>query len=131
MLAAALAFRMSWENTNKGSSIDSNKRSNAMFGHCTQGTQEGQKEGRGSWQQGLLGPLDGSAAEAIDAVWKGVALASVAVPPGKHNRLNASIQLRQRHLHTDRQVKSCATDANESVSGVSRAGLEKSKQWSV
>lgn len=56
--------------------------------------EKGYKEGRGSWQQGLLGPLDGSAAEAINAVRQGVALAGVAVPPSKHNGLNASIQLR-------------------------------------
>lgn len=55
----------------------------------------GQTWGRG---RELLGPLDGPLTEAVNAVWQGVALASVAVPPSKHNGLNASIQLRQGYL---------------------------------
>ena len=45
-------------------------------------------------QEGLLSPLDGSAAEAINTIRQGVALAGVAVPPSKHNGLNPSIKLR-------------------------------------
>lgn len=46
-----------------------------------------------------LCPFDGSAAEDINAVWQGMALAGVAVSAGKHNGLNATVQLRQCHLH--------------------------------
>ncbi len=56
-------------------------------------------QGRRAGQKGLLGPLDGSAAEHIDTVRQGVALASVAVPSSKHNGLNPTIKLRQCHLH--------------------------------
>ena len=57
-----------------------------------------EQEGRAG-QKGLLGPLDGSAAEHIDTVRQGVALASVAVPSSKHNGLDPTIKLRQCHLH--------------------------------
>ena len=53
-------------------------------------------------QEGLLRPLDGSAAEHINTVWQRVTLAGVAIPTSKHYGLNASIQLRQSHLR--RQV---------------------------
>ena len=50
-------------------------------------------------QEGLLGPLDGSAAKHINTVRQRVTLASVAVPSSKHNGLNPTIKLRQCHLH--------------------------------
>mgnify|MGYP001810933353 CR=1 FL=1 len=39
-------------------------------------------------------------AQAVDAVGQGVALAGVAVAAGKHNGLNAAVQLGQGHLHS-------------------------------
>jgi len=56
-------------------------------------------QGRRAGQDSLLGPLDGSAAEHINAVRQRVTLAGVTVPSSKHNGLNATIKLRQCHLH--------------------------------
>ena len=64
-------------------------------------TRRGQRTGQGrrAGQEGLLGPFDGSAAEHIDTVRQGMTLAGVAVPSSKHDGLNATIKLRQCHLH--------------------------------
>ena len=52
------------------------------------------------------GPLDCSATEAVNAIREGVALASVAVAASKYNRLNSTVQFRQRYLQSASSVVS-------------------------
>lgn len=52
------------------------------------------------------GPLDRSATEAVNAIWEGVALASVAVTASKHNGLNSTVQFRQGYLQSASSVVS-------------------------
>ena len=46
----------------------------------------------------LPGPVDGPVAEGVNAIGEGVAFAGVRVPARKHYRLQATVQLWQRHL---------------------------------